>query len=56
MTETTGAAVAQRTPQAAVPPAPRVPEPMPWPGMTKAECVLMAILVHRVARAREVGV
>ena len=30
-------------------------EPMPWPGMSKAECVLMAILLHRVTRAREVG-
>jgi hypothetical protein len=31
------------------------PEPLPWPGMSKAECVLLAILVHRASLAREVG-
>jgi hypothetical protein len=32
------------------------PDPLPWPGMSKAECVLLAILLHRASAAREVGV
>lgn len=30
-------------------------EPLPWPGMSKAECALLAILVDCVSRAQEAG-
>ena len=31
------------------------PEPARWPGLTKGECVLLAIALERAARARASG-
>jgi len=30
-------------------------DPTPWPALSKGECVLLAIALHRVARARALG-